>query len=100
MIKKIKETIQKKIKPLYLSIINESSLHKNNLNGIHCKIIIVTNDFINMSLIDRHKIIYKILFTQFSKNIYALNLHTYTSLEWKQKNKTIKKVLCVKNKKK
>ena len=66
-----------------LKIINESFMH-NVLKGSesHFKIVVVTNDFNNISIIQRHKLIYKTLDNLMNK-IHALSIHTFTEEEFK-----------------
>ena len=57
-----------------------------NNTGDHFSIIIVSNKFNNKSLIDRHKIIYKIFSEEITKEIHALQIKTYTYSEWDNNN--------------
>ena len=66
-----------------LKIINESFMH-NVPKGSesHFKIVVVTNDFNNLSIIKRHKLIYKTLDHLMSK-IHALSIHAFNEEEFK-----------------
>ena len=66
-----------------LKIINESFMH-NVPEGSesHFKIVVVTNDFNNLSIIQRHKLIYKILDSLMNK-IHALSIHAFNEEEFK-----------------
>ena len=66
-----------------LKIINESFMH-NVPKGSesHFKIVVVTNDFNNLSIIQRHKLIYKILDNLMNK-IHALSIHAFNEEEFK-----------------
>ena len=68
-----------------LKIINESFMH-NVPEGSesHFKIVVVTNDFNNLSIIQRHKLIYKTLDHLMSK-IHALSIHAFNEEEFKLK---------------
>ena len=55
-------------------------------SGDHFSIIIVSDKFINISLVDRHKIIYEIFKKEITNQIHALQIQTYTKKEWKKKN--------------
>nr|BET44471.1 MAG: BolA family transcriptional regulator [Candidatus Aschnera chinzeii] len=87
----IKKKIEKIFVPFYLSIINESNLHRfNNNNNSHYKIILVTDYFNSMPLIERHKKIYISLSNEMTHIIHALSIQAYTINEWKSnKNKKI-----------
>ena len=66
-----------------LKIINESFMH-NVPKGSesHFKIVVVTNDFNNLSIIKRHKFIYKTLDNLMNK-IHALSIHAFNEEEFK-----------------
>ncbi|MDB2518396.1 BolA family transcriptional regulator [Gammaproteobacteria bacterium] len=66
-----------------LKIINESFMH-NVPKGSesHFKIVVVTNDFNNLSIIKRHKLIYKTLDNLMNK-IHALSIHAFNEEEFK-----------------
>ena len=66
-----------------LKIINESFMH-NVPEGSesHFKIVVVTNDFNNLSIIQRHKLIYKNLDSLMNK-IHALSIHAFNEEEFK-----------------
>ena len=53
-----------------------------NGNGDHYSILVVSNKFANMSLIERHKIIYSIFDKEITKEIHAMQIKTYTHEEW------------------
>ncbi|QJC36919.1 BolA/IbaG family iron-sulfur metabolism protein [Enterobacteriaceae endosymbiont of Donacia vulgaris] len=88
IIKKIENKIISKLQPIYFKIHDTSQDHdyqnnKNNSLITHLEIIIVSNLFINKSLITRHRLIYHIIGNKF-KNIHSLSLNTYTLSEWKK----------------
>ncbi len=53
-----------------------------NGNGDHYSILVISNKFANMSLIERHKIIYSIFDKEITKEIHAMQIKTYTHEEW------------------
>jgi len=57
-----------------------------NNQGNHFSIVVVSDEFNNISLINRHKIIYKIFSEEITKEIHALQIKTYTHSEWKKNN--------------
>ena len=57
-----------------------------NNQGDHFSIIVVSDRFNNMSLINRHKLIYEIFAQEITKEIHALHIKTYTHSEWKKNN--------------
>ena len=66
-----------------LKIINESFMHNVPAGSeSHFKIVVVTNDFNNLSSIKRHKLIYKTLDNLMNK-IHALSIHAFNEEEFK-----------------
>ena len=61
--------------------------HKKDTSGGHFKILIVTDDFKSTSLINRHKLIYKILGKLIKVEIHALSIQTLTEREYKERLK-------------
>ena len=49
--------------------------------GDHFSVIVISNKFENMSLVNRHKLIYKSLNEYITKEIHALQIKTYTEKE-------------------
>ncbi|AWX16096.1 transcriptional regulator [Mergibacter septicus] len=81
------ELLTKHLNPFYLDVINESHLHASNKgNNSHFKLIIVSEKFKGMQLIQRHRLIYQLLSEELSTFIHALALHLYTLEEWKACN--------------
>lgn len=71
----------------HLEVINESSQHNVPPGSeSHFKAIIVSNDFSEKKLLERHRMVNEILKQALKENIHALSLHTYTSDEWKESN--------------
>ena len=82
----IEELCSKAMNFDFISIENESHLHSSSQNAeSHFKLLIVSDDFLNMSLIKRHKYIYQIL-DEIMPKIHALAIHVFTKEEFK-KNK-------------
>tara|TARA_B100000029_G_scaffold413569_1_gene416640 strand:+ start:1273 stop:1539 length:267 start_codon:yes stop_codon:yes gene_type:complete len=82
---KIIALISEKINIHHIKIDDLTEKHKNHItyeNGGHYKLIIISNDFTNLSLINRHRLIYKILNGLIKKEIHALSLKTLTRDEY------------------
>jgi BolA protein len=85
----MKEIIKNKLKsldPISLEIIDESYLHKGHAGykeggETHFKIEIISNVFQNMKLIDRHRLVKKLLDEELKTKIHALSLRTKTEEE-------------------
>ena len=53
-----------------------------NGNGDHYSVLVISDKFINMSLIERHKVIYSIFNNEITNEIHAMQIKTYTHKEW------------------
>ena len=84
----IENLILKIIKPEFLSVIDVSEQHRGHKNfkeGVesHFEIIIVSEKFINLSRIERHRMVNRILKEEFLSDLHSVVLKTYTSEEFK-----------------
>ena len=79
----INKIINESYNPLYIELVNESFMH-NVPRGSesHFKLVVVSNIFKNMTLIQRHKHIYSSL-SEVMKNIHALSINAYDIEEFK-----------------
>jgi BolA protein len=79
----IEELCTKALNFDFISIENESHHHSSSQNAeSHFKLILVSNHFLNMSLIKRHRYIYKFL-NEIMPKIHALAIHAFTEEEFK-----------------
>ena len=60
--------------------------HKQNDGGFHLEAIIVSDDFTDKNLVERHRIVYEVMGNLMQKEIHALSMKTLTNEEW-QKSK-------------
>ncbi|ACL30821.1 BolA family transcriptional regulator [Buchnera aphidicola str. APS (Acyrthosiphon pisum)] len=97
-LEKIKKYLISKINIKFIEIYDDSQFHHYSKKGLtHLRIIIISDDFINQTLINRHRIIFSMLSKMIEKKIYSLTLNTYTLNEWKDKKlKKTSNVKCVK----
>ena len=84
----IENLILKIFKPEFLSIIDVSEQHRGHKNfkeGVesHFEIIIVSEKFINLSRIERHRMVNRILKEEFLSDLHSVVVKTYTSEEFK-----------------
>ena len=82
---KISHLIKKEIDVLEIQIIDESYKHANHqkdTRGGHFKLRIVSDSFIDMTLLNRHKLIYQILDKMMKVEIHALSMKLLTNLEY------------------
>ena len=60
--------------------------HKTHEGGFHLEAIIVSNDFLNLTLIKRHQKVYEAIGELMKHEIHALSMKTLIQSEW-EKNK-------------
>ena len=88
MKKTIVELIKNNLDIYHIHIEDLTKNHINHTNydgGGHFKMIIVSNEFLGYSLLERHQLIYKILNSMIKKEIHALSLKTLTINEYNNK---------------
>ena len=75
------------IKEIILKTIENAQVHVKDTNGTgdHFSILVISNQFINLSLIQRHQLIYSFFKEELTKEIHALQINTYTKEEWDKK---------------
>jgi len=83
-----KSKIEKKLKEYFnvntLQIIDEShkhANHKKDTQGGHFKLLIISEDFENVSLIKRHQLIYDALSDMIKIDIHAISINAKTVKE-------------------
>lgn len=82
---KIKNLISENIDIIDFQIIDEShkhANHKKDTSGGHFKLFIISDDFENMTLINRHKLIYNCLDSMMKKDIHAISMKLKTNQEF------------------
>ena len=84
---KISHLIRQEINALKIQIIDESYKHANHqkdTRGGHFKLFIISDAFIDMTLLNRHKFIYKILDKMMKVEIHALSMQLLTNQEYEK----------------
>jgi len=87
-LERIKNLLESNLNIHSISIDDLSHKHKNHNHdgGGHYKINLVSNDFENISLLDRHKKVYLILKNMIKKEIHAISLNLLTVKEYSKKS--------------
>lgn len=85
-ISKIKDKLQS-LNPIELKIIDDSEKHRGhagyNANGMsHVRILIVSEEFLNLSLLERHRMVNNLLSDEFSAGLHSLVIKAYTPKEY------------------
>jgi len=79
----INAKLQSAFSPLLLNVENESHQHSSGKGAhSHFKVTLVSDAFLGMSAVARHKAVYAILKDELQNGVHALALHTYAPEEW------------------
>jgi len=71
----------------HLDVINESGNHNVPAGSeSHFKVVLVSDEFSEQGLIQRHRRVNDILKEELANSIHALSIHTYTASEWVDKH--------------
>tara|TARA_Y100001970_G_scaffold263545_1_gene349129 strand:- start:1979 stop:2254 length:276 start_codon:yes stop_codon:yes gene_type:complete len=87
MINEIENLIKSKMNIIKISIADFSNNHKNHSTyegGGHYQAVIISDDFKDLSLLERHKKIYSILGDLMTQEIHAFSMKTYTNDEFQK----------------
>ena len=86
----IEETISTQLSNLitvsYLELKDSTGKHVHHDNfdgGLHLSAIIVSDDFNNLGLLERHQLVYNALGSMIKNEIHAFSMKTFTNSEWK-----------------
>jgi BolA protein len=82
----IYEKLSTAFAPEFLEVTNESYMHSvPEGSESHFKLVVVSEQFLSMRSVARHQAIYSLLADELAGPVHALALHTYTALEWSEK---------------
>lgn len=85
----VEEMIKKEFSPAFMEVVDQSYRHikhEEDAKGWHFNMTIVSDSFIGKTMIDRHKLIYKLFKPAIDDaTIHALAIKAYTPEEWKNK---------------
>ena len=77
----IEKTITDRFNVIKLQIENESANHSGPATQSHFKLILVAQEFTNLSLLQRQRLVHSSL-RELMPQFHALGLHTYSAEEW------------------
>ena len=78
------EQIKQRLEKIFLK--DKIEVFDSQGTGDHFSIIVISDKFSGMTLVDRHKMIYSIFSDKIVTEIHAIQIQTYTLDEWKGKN--------------
>ncbi|PHM36818.1 transcriptional regulator BolA [Xenorhabdus innexi] len=86
----IETKLRAAFKPSHLEVIDESYRHNVPAGSeSHFKIIVISNEFIDQRMLNRHRSVYSVLVNEMAGGVHALALHTYTEKEWTELEDTV-----------
>ena len=88
--KKIEHTIIDNFEFSHLEVINESHMHSGPNTETHFKVVLVSEEFEDIKLVQRHRKINELLKYELENGVHALSLHLFTKDEWKEKDEYVK----------
>lgn len=92
---RIENHLKESLNPVYLSIEDESANHHVPQGAeTHFKVIAVSQQFIDVTRIERHRIVNKLLNQEFNQGLHALSMHLYTLEEWEKNSTVLKSPTC------
>jgi len=85
---KIKKILEKSFSPIFFEVIDDSAKHKGHLGsqsgGGHYQVTLVSEKFLDESLINQHRMVNDALGGLIGNEIHALGLKTYSPNDWKK----------------
>lgn len=82
----LRSQLQEGLKPVLLEVFNESPNHNVPENSeSHFRVLIVSEKFSGLSLIQRHQMVHKLVSQQIKEKIHAFSQQTLTPEEFKKK---------------
>ena len=88
--KKIEHTLSDNFDLSHLEVINESHMHSGPNTDSHFKVILVSDEFKDVKLVQRHRRINELLKFELENGVHAISLHLFTKDEWKEKEEYVK----------
>jgi BolA protein len=83
MLERVKEKLNQQFLPAFIKVDNESHMHNVPAGSeSHFKVIVVSEQFQDKTLVQRHRLINHCLADELQSGIHALAIHTFTEKEW------------------
>jgi BolA family transcriptional regulator, general stress-responsive regulator len=82
----IEQRLQSLLAPAVLEVVNESHMHSVPPNSeTHFRVVAVSDAFDGKRKVARHQQVYAALKDQLDGPVHALAMHTYTPMEWQER---------------
>lgn len=87
--RQIETALTEALKPLHLEVADESHRHSVPAGAqSHFKVLVVSTEFVGQGLVARHRLVNRLLRSEFDGGLHALALHTWTPEEWFERGGT------------
>ena len=83
--KRLHDALSSELLPVFLILDDESGNHSRPGVETHFKVILVSDKFVKLSRLDRHRLVNHLAADEFKTGLHALSLHLYTSDEWERR---------------
>ncbi|KAJ7361872.1 BolA-like protein 1 [Desmophyllum pertusum] len=88
----ITQKLTKEFKPVYLDVMNESYMHNVPKGSeTHFKVVVVSSNFDDKPLIQRHRMVNEILKEELTTGVHALSIQAKTPEQWESSTKSVPK---------
>ncbi|EEB19328.1 conserved hypothetical protein [Pediculus humanus corporis] len=92
----MKNKLESALNPIHLSIINESYMHNVPKGSeTHFKIVLVSDKFENMTLLQRHRLVNSTLEYELQNGVHALSIVAKTPSQWNPEENTAPSPKCL-----
>ena len=86
---RIQERINASLQSEFLEILDESRMHNVPIGAeTHFKVTVVSQQFIGLRTLQRHRLLNTILADELSSGLHALSLHLFTKEEWEARKES------------
>ncbi len=86
---RMQAALQEALAPTQLEVRNDSHLHSVPPNSeTHFSVLVVSEHFANLSRVQRHQAIHRVLMAEFEGGLHALSIHAMTVDEWEASEKS------------
>ena len=91
---KVQNSLERKLKeglePLHIEVINESPNHSvPEGSESHFRVVLVSEKFKDLSVVQRHQMVYGLLKEELAGPVHAFSQHTFTPEEWVKKGHSL-----------
>ena len=73
------------LSPSALEVINESHMHSGPAVESHFKVVVVSDQFEEKRLIQRHRMVNQALSAELEAGLHALSIVAYTTAQWQER---------------